>query len=95
MKTIRQMLVLVIVMGLAAVPLRAHEMTVKGTVAAIEKARIRVKTGLEKTGEQPVWYPIDDKTTVKRGRATVKLAEAKLPSTNAWCSLSTIPVAVR
>lgn len=78
MKTMRQILGLAIVMSLAAIPLLAHEMTIKGTVAAIEKTRIQVKTGLEKPGEQPGWYPIDDQTTVKRGKGTVRLAEAKI-----------------
>jgi hypothetical protein len=53
-------------------------MTVKGTVVAIEKTRIQVKTGLEKSGEQPAWYPIDDKTKVKRGKETIDLADAKI-----------------
>jgi hypothetical protein len=78
MKTSRQILVLAILMSLEAVPLLAHEMTVKGTVAAIEKTRIQVKTGLEKPGEQPSWYAIDDQTKVKRGKDTVRLAEAKI-----------------
>ena len=56
----------------------AHEMTVKGTVAAVENARIQIKTGQEKTGEQPAWYPIDAKTTIKRGNKTVTLADAKI-----------------
>lgn len=56
----------------------AHEMTVKGTVTAVEDARIQIKTGQEKTGEQPAWYPIDAKTTIKRGNKTVTLADAKI-----------------
>jgi hypothetical protein len=56
----------------------AHEMTVKGTVTAIEAARIQIKTGEEKAGEQPGWFPIDDKTIVKRGSKTVTLADAKI-----------------
>jgi hypothetical protein len=79
MKAARTALMVVVAVGLAAsTPLRAHEMTVKGTVAAIEKVRIQVKTGLEKTGEPPAWYPIDDKTKIKRGKDTVKLADAKI-----------------
>lgn len=78
MKARREILVLTLLMGLTAVPLLAHEMTVKGTVAAIEKTRIQVKTGLEKSGEQPAWYPIDDKTKVKRGKEAVTLAEARI-----------------
>src|SRR5688500_3337213 len=56
----------------------AHEMTVRGTVAAVEDTRLQIKTGKEKTGEQPAWYPIDAKTTIKRGNKTVTLAEAKI-----------------
>ena len=79
MKTVRTALMVVVAVGLAAsTTLRAHEMTIKGTVAAVEKARIQVKTGLEKSGEPPAWYPIDDKTKIKRGQETVNLAEAKI-----------------
>jgi hypothetical protein len=61
-----------------AVAVLAHEMTVKGTVAAVEDARIQIKTGQEKAGEQAAWYPIDAKTTIKRGSKTVSLADAKI-----------------
>jgi mono/diheme cytochrome c family protein len=49
----------------AASSLLAHEMTVRGTVAAIEPDRIQIKTGQEKVGEQPAWFPIDRSTTIR------------------------------
>jgi hypothetical protein len=58
--------------------LLAHEMTVKGTVAAVEDTRLQIKTGQEKTGEQPAWYPIDAKTTIRRGNKIVTFADAKI-----------------
>ena len=61
-----------------AVSVVAHEMTVTGTVAAIEATRIQVKTGHEKSGEAPAWYPIDANTQIKRGTKTVKFDEAKI-----------------
>ena len=56
----------------------AHEMTVQGTVAAVESSRIQIKTGKEKAGASPEWYPIDAKTKIKRGKKTVTFAEAKI-----------------
>jgi hypothetical protein len=60
-----------------AIPL-AHEMTVQGTVVAVETSRIQIKTGKEKAGASPEWYPIDAKTKIKRGKKTVRLADAKI-----------------
>ena len=56
----------------------AHEITVQGTVAGIEKARIQVKTGKEKPGDKAAWYAIDAKTKIKRGKDTVSYAEARI-----------------
>lgn len=56
----------------------AHEMTVLGTVAGIEAGRIQVKTGKEKAGVAPTWYPIDDKTKITRGSQAMKLDDAKI-----------------
>ena len=56
----------------------AHEMTVQGTVSAIETSRIQIKTGKEKAGVSPEWYPIGAKTRIKRGNKTVTLADAKI-----------------
>lgn len=57
---------------------RAHEMIVQGTVAAIEATRIQIKTGQEKPGEPAAWFPIDESTTIKRGQKTVTLEDAHI-----------------
>jgi hypothetical protein len=69
--------VLIVFVVATAIPL-AHEMTVQGTVAAVEASRIQIKTGKEKAGTSPEWYPIGAKTKIKRGKKTVTLAEAKI-----------------
>ena len=56
----------------------AHQMTVMGTVAAIERTRVQVKTGEEKKGVAPAWYPIDAKTKIMRGKKIVTFDEAKI-----------------
>ena len=79
MKMFRRFLLAVVtlVSVAQAIP-RAHEMTVQGTVAAVEASRIQIKTGKEKTGAAPEWYPIGAKTKIKRGKKTVTLAEARI-----------------
>lgn len=69
--------VAILVVGATAIPL-AHEMTVQGTVVAVETSRIQIKTGKEKAGASPEWYPIGPKTKVMRGKKSVTLAEAKI-----------------
>lgn len=69
--------VLVSVVAMHAVAF-AHEMTVRGTVAAVEATRVQIKTGEEKAGQAPAWYAIDAKTKIKRGTKTMTLAEAKI-----------------
>ena len=61
-----------------SVAVSAHELTVRGTVSAVEPTRIRIKTGDEKADQSPTWYPIDAKTKIKRGTKTVTFAEAKI-----------------
>ena len=58
-------------MLLFATVLMAHEMTIKGTVAAVDKTKIQVKTGEEKKGETPAWYAIDAKTKIMRDKNVV------------------------
>ena len=79
MDVFRRLLVTVValVVVVQAVPL-AHEMTVQGTVVAVETSRIQIKTGKEKAGASPEWYPIGAKTKVKRGQKTVTFAEARI-----------------
>ena len=75
---VRLAVVVVILVAVAtAIPL-AHEMTVQGTVVAVETKRIQIKTGKEKAGASPEWFPIGAKTKIKRGKKTVTLAEAKI-----------------
>jgi hypothetical protein len=56
----------------------AHQMTLKGVVAAVEPARIQVKTGEEKKGEAPAWCAIDDKTKIFRDKTIVTFDAAKI-----------------
>ena len=74
----RVVIVPVVLAALASTPLFAHQMTVKGTVAAIEAKRIQVKTGEEKKGTQPEWIVIDAKTKIMRDKTVVTLEQAKI-----------------
>jgi hypothetical protein len=56
----------------------AHEMMLKGTVAATEPTRIQIKTGEEKKGQVPGWVLIDAKTKILRDKTEVTLTEAKI-----------------
>ena len=62
----------------SGVLLVAHEMTVKGTVAAIEPTRIQVKTGEEKKNESPAWYLINPKTKIVRDKTSVTRENARI-----------------
>jgi len=72
--------VLSVVVTVAAWVLLAHELMVQGTVGAIERARIQVKPTAvaNKAPEKPAWYPIDEKTAIKRGDKTLTFEEAKI-----------------
>src|SRR5689334_12541652 len=74
----RSLLAVIVLSLLVVARAGAHEITVQGTVAAVEKARIQVKTGKEKPGDKPVWYAIDGKTKIRRGKDTVTYAEAHI-----------------
>ena len=63
---------------LGSVVVLGHEMTVMGSVAAIEPARIQVKVTDQKKTESSTWYPIDAKTKITRGQTVVTLAQAKI-----------------
>jgi len=79
MKSSRQVALAIVVSVVTVhVVALAHELTVRGTVAAIETTRVQIKTGEEKAGQPPAWYPIDAKTKIKRGTKTVTFAEAKI-----------------
>jgi len=68
---------IVVAMGTSAIVL-AHPMTLKGTVAAVERTRIQVKTGEEKKGDTPTWCAIDDKTRIFRDKTAVTFEAAKI-----------------
>jgi hypothetical protein len=78
MKIISVALVLGLGFLIAAPRVLAHEMTIKGTVAGIEAARIQVKTGEERKGQQPTWFAIDQKTKIMRGKQALSLSEANI-----------------
>jgi hypothetical protein len=56
----------------------AHEITVKGTVAAVEAKRLQVKTGEEKKGQVAASYSIDGKTKIMRDKTAVTFEQAKI-----------------
>ena len=66
---------LILMTGAAAA---AHVMTVMGNVAAVEPARIQVKTGEEKADDSPAWFAIDEKTKIMRGRTVVTFENANI-----------------
>jgi hypothetical protein len=79
MRATPRSLVGVAVLGLLLTPtLFAHEVIVRGTVAAIEKTRIQIKTGEEKKDQAPAWYPIDAATRIKRGETIVTFEQARI-----------------
>lgn len=73
-------ILLLAVIVVASAGLLAHELIVQGTVGAIERARIQVKP-VDKAGKatgKPEWYPIDEKTAIKRGTKTLSFDDAKI-----------------
>jgi hypothetical protein len=58
--------------------LLAHEITVKGTVAAVDAKRLQVKTGQEKKDEAPGSYIIDAKTKIMRDKTAVTFGQARI-----------------
>src|SRR5581483_7757180 len=76
----RVLTILITVLTLVAVvaPATAHEMTLKGTVQAIEAHRVQVKTGEEKKGQSPSWIGLDAKTKITRDKTPVTLEQAKI-----------------
>jgi hypothetical protein len=67
-----------IVAMVLSVAVIAHEVIVRGTVAAIEKTRVQIKTGEEKPDQKPEWYPIDNETKIKRGDKIVTFEQARI-----------------
>ena len=79
-RRVQVFVVLSMIVTAAAGMLLAHELIVRGTVGAIERARIQVKPTpvADKAAEKPAWYPIDEKTVIKRGDKTLTFDEAKI-----------------
>lgn len=75
-RTFAALIALSLLVGLSSVS--AHEMTIKGTVAAVEPTRVQIKTGEEKQGVSPAWYVLDAKTKILRGKEEVTVAAAKI-----------------
>lgn len=60
-------------------PVRAHEVTHRGTVVAIEAARVQVQTLTDDGAKgELTWFDITDRTTVTRGDQTVTFADAAI-----------------
>jgi hypothetical protein len=73
----KSLLACLLVIVAVATPLSAHEIVIKGTVAAVDPARIQVKTGEERKGQEPTWFPIDAKTKILRGKQSMPFDQAK------------------
>lgn len=59
--------------------LLAHDVTHRGTVVAVEAARLQVKTVDAKTKKEDTqWYNVGPKTRIKRGDEVVPYADAKI-----------------
>jgi hypothetical protein len=78
MSTLRFVTVCTLAFAVLVAPVAAHPMTIKGTVAAIEKTRIQVKTGDEKKGDKPEWSAIDAKTKIVRDNKAVSFEDAHI-----------------
>lgn len=76
--TLRRVLGAAVLAALLGAELFAHEIIVRGTVAAIEKTRIQIKTGEEKKDQAPAWYPMDATTRIKRGDTIVTFEQARI-----------------
>ena len=56
----------------------AHQILLKGTVAAVEPTRIQIKTGEEQKGHAPGWVIVNSKTNILRDKTAVTFAAAKI-----------------
>jgi hypothetical protein len=59
-------------------PVFAHQILLKGTVAAVEATRIQIRTGEESKGHAPAWVIVSSKTIVLRDKTPVTFAAAKI-----------------
>lgn len=71
---------LAVIMGaIGSVTLLAHDMTFKGTVLALEGAKLQVQVIDEKTKkESPMTFELTAKTKIYRGDHEVKIADAAI-----------------
>jgi hypothetical protein len=74
---IKHVLVIVTVAAVGLATVSAHQITVRGTVAGIDRTRIQVKTGKEKANETIPWYPMDANTKFFRGKTVLGFDAAK------------------
>ena len=74
----RRAVIAVVAAALGSAAVLAHPMTFKGTVAAVEPARIQVKTGEERKGETPPWLVINGQTKIFRAKTVVSFAQARI-----------------
>lgn len=67
------------VVFMGAVVVLAHEVTYRGTVDAVEAARLQVKIVDAKTKKESAqWFNVGAKTKTKRGEKLVPYADAKI-----------------
>lgn len=79
MRQMVRILLAVMVLGIAGVPLLAHDETFKGTVVSVVAAKVQVKVIDEQTKKETVMdFVITAKTKVLRGEKLMSLADAKI-----------------
>jgi hypothetical protein len=82
MKRVLASIVAILLVGLAAAAVVAHEVTYKGTVVTVEPGKIiKVKVDVlnpETRKVAPMTFEIDDETKVLRGDVVVKFTDVKI-----------------
>jgi hypothetical protein len=70
---------IIVALAVAAPAVWAHDVTHRGTVVAVETARLQVKTVDAKTKKEDTqWYNVGPKTRTKRGEKVVPYADANI-----------------
>jgi hypothetical protein len=70
---------IIVALAVAAPVVRAHDVTHRGTVVAVEAARLQVKSVDAKTKKEDAqWYNVGPKTRTKRGEKVVPYTDAKI-----------------
>ena len=71
--------IMVLATWLGSAEILAHQITLMGTVLAVQPAKVQVKTIDDKTKKEDiVWFAVDKNTTVKRGDKRVTYPAAKI-----------------